>query len=186
MQWRAFRAPTIHRNGLCKICQCMGRRIAEAAYGGSASLVFSNEAGSTNGDSDISANQSRMSVEGIARRGVQGLMVSAVTMYPCSNFWRANLWASSSVRKLSLCLERRCADALRTSFGTSNETYHAFGRLVGTGLSDLLSLWARLPLRTRSRNALSAPRAGAASHPSHQEARSFNRPDAAAGRKGRR
>ncbi|MET4177123.1 hypothetical protein ABIB99_008245 [Bradyrhizobium sp. LA6.1] len=119
------------------------------SYGRSASLVSSNEAGSTNGGSDISASQSRMSVGGIARRGVQGLMVPAVTMYPCSNFWRANLWASSSVGKLSLCLERRCADALRTVFGTSNETYHVLKRSVGTGLSDLFSLWGRLSLRVR-------------------------------------
>lgn len=125
------------------------------SYGRSAALVSSNEAGSTNGGSGISASQSRMSVEGIARRGVQGLMVPAVTTYPCSNFWRANLWASSSVGKLSLCLERRCADALRTFLGTSNETYHALGRSVGTGFSDLLYLWARLSLRTRSRHALS-------------------------------
>ncbi len=82
-----------------------------------------------------------MSVEGIARRGVQGLMVPAVTTYPCSNFWRANLWASSSVGKLSLCLERRCAVALRTFFGTSNETYHVLKRSVGTGLSDLFFLF---------------------------------------------
>jgi hypothetical protein len=106
------------------------------SYGRSASLVSSNEAGSTKGGSGISASQSRMSAEGIARRGVPGLMVPAVTVYPCSNFRLANLWASSSVGKLSLCLERRCADALRTFFGTSNETYHVFGRSVGTGLSD--------------------------------------------------
>jgi hypothetical protein len=50
------------------------------SYGGSVSLVSSNTAGPTNGGSDISASQSRMSVEGIARRGVQGLMVPAVTL----------------------------------------------------------------------------------------------------------
>lgn len=73
-----------------------------------------------------------MTAEDIARRGVQGLMVPAVTMYPCSNFWRANRWASNSVGKVSLCLGCRCADALRILFGTSNETYQTFVRSIDT------------------------------------------------------
>lgn len=56
-----------------------------------------------------------------------------------ANFWRAGLWASSSVEALTLS-RTSLHDALRTFFGTSNETYHVFGRSVGTALSDLFSV----------------------------------------------
>jgi hypothetical protein len=64
-----------------------------------------------------------MAGDGIVRRGKCGLSVPALTISHSLHFSDANALASSSVKNVLLCRGERRAAALKSNFGSSNDTY---------------------------------------------------------------